>query len=148
MNFDSENTFFQFRTHYFWRSKRHLKYHSMACKHYYALFGSKWSYSTQKNQNSFFNGQVIVQDLAHIVMWGYLQNFLNSKNNISIVHSLWIIYCMLCFLEKMCIFRLVYLLFFRKQKKTYYISIFHIWHCHYDFLLVLKNAFRRIHIVF
>ena len=26
----------------------------MACKHYYALFGSKWSYSMQKNQNSFF----------------------------------------------------------------------------------------------
>ena len=35
----------------------------MACKHYYALFGSKWSYSTQKNQNSFFNGQVIVRPL-------------------------------------------------------------------------------------
>ena len=46
--------FFQFRTHYFWRSKRGLKCHSMACKHYYALFGSKWSYSTQKNQNGFF----------------------------------------------------------------------------------------------
>ena len=41
INFDGENTFFQFRTHYFWRSKRGLKCHSMACKHYYALFGSK-----------------------------------------------------------------------------------------------------------
>ena len=33
----------------------------MACKHYYALFGSKWSYSPQKNQKGFFNGQVIVR---------------------------------------------------------------------------------------
>ena len=54
INFDGENTYFQFRTHYFWRFKRGLKCHYMACKHYYALFGSKWSYSTQKNQNGFF----------------------------------------------------------------------------------------------
>ena len=26
----------------------------MACKHYQALFWSKWSYSTQKSQNGFF----------------------------------------------------------------------------------------------
>ena len=54
INFDGENTFFQFRTHYFWRSKRGLQCHVMACKHYYASFGSKWSYSMQKNQNGFF----------------------------------------------------------------------------------------------
>ena len=54
INFDAENTFFQFCTHDFRRSKRGLKCHSMACKHYQALFGSKWSYSTQKSQNGFF----------------------------------------------------------------------------------------------
>ena len=52
----------------------------MACKHYYALFGSKQSYSTQKNQNGFFqwSGHCDVYDVGtnnadggggHVVAW-------------------------------------------------------------------------------
>ena len=40
----------------------------MACKHCYALFGSKWSYSTQKNQNGFFqwSGHCALVGCAHL----------------------------------------------------------------------------------
>ena len=52
--------FFQFHTHDFWRSKRSQKCLSMGCKHYYALFRSKWSNWTQKVKTVFISGQVIV----------------------------------------------------------------------------------------
>ena len=76
LNFDSENTFFLFHTHDFQRSKRGLKCHSMACKHYYALFGSKWCYSTQKNQNGFF------QWSGHCAVASQIEKITTTKKSI------------------------------------------------------------------
>ena len=60
--------FFSFAPNISGGPKRGLKCHSMACKHCYAFFGSKWSYSTQKNQNGFFqwSGHCALVGCAHL----------------------------------------------------------------------------------
>ena len=46
--FDSKNAFANFHTHDFMGSKHMLKCFSLGCKHYEALFRTKWSSQTQK----------------------------------------------------------------------------------------------------
>ena len=46
--FDSKNAFANFHTHDFMGSKHMLKCFSLGCKHYHALFRTKWSSQTQK----------------------------------------------------------------------------------------------------
>ena len=59
--FDSKNAFANFHTHDFMGSKHMLKCFSLGCKHYEALFRTKWSSQTQKVKIFIKWLQVIVQ---------------------------------------------------------------------------------------
>ena len=82
-NFDSKKPFFLFHTHDFQGSKKGLKCLSMGCKHYYALFRSKWSDWTQKSKNGFYKGQLSVHSYIQIFFFYSIKilTFVNSKSS-------------------------------------------------------------------
>ena len=59
--FNGENPFLLFHTHDLQGSKQGLKCLSMVCKHYYALFRTKWRDRAQKVKKFIIRAQVTVQ---------------------------------------------------------------------------------------
>ena len=96
--FDSKNAFANFHTHDFMGSKHMLKCFSLGCKHYEALFRTKWSSQTQKVKIFIKWLQVIVTwDTRNLCCFWMVRNHLflmqkvikNLKNCKSYLGRLW-----------------------------------------------------------
>ena len=77
--FDSKNAFANFHTHDFMGSKHMLKCFCLGCKHYEALFRTKWSSQTQKVK-------IFIKWLQVIVNATYEQHFVLAPSKHTLKH--------------------------------------------------------------